>query len=102
MWIVFAGRSKITFNLNKKTVVIFGGGGTLGQQFSKACLEYGASVYSCDINDQFNEITQSLIEIFPDNFNVVKSIATLLTINIIFLLDMNHELPGSKSNFEFL
>lgn len=37
------------FRLDGKIVVLIGGGGYLGLEFTKALLEFGAIVYSCDI-----------------------------------------------------
>jgi NAD(P)-dependent dehydrogenase (short-subunit alcohol dehydrogenase family) len=39
------------FRLDDKIAVVFGGNGYLGHFFNKALLEYGAIVYSCDINE---------------------------------------------------
>lgn len=38
------------FNLNKKVAVVFGGNGYLGKYFCKSLKNYGAKVYSCDLN----------------------------------------------------
>jgi len=39
------------FRLDDKIVVLIGGGGYLGLEFTKALLDFGAIVYSCDIKE---------------------------------------------------
>lgn len=39
------------FRLDGKIVVLIGGSGYLGKEFTKALLDYGAIVYSCDIKE---------------------------------------------------
>lgn len=40
---------KNLFNLKNKTVILFGGSGLLGKEFTKALLEHNATIISCDI-----------------------------------------------------
>jgi len=64
------------FNLNGKIVVIFGGNGYLGKEFCKALLEFGATVYSCDINDGDSPENVELKKIYQEKYNLIKIDAT--------------------------
>jgi NAD(P)-dependent dehydrogenase (short-subunit alcohol dehydrogenase family) len=60
------------FNLEGKTVIVFGGNGYLGKQFCRTLLEHGAQLYSCDINIEDSKDTKSLKEEFQDKFEMIK------------------------------
>jgi len=64
------------FDLKGKTAIVFGGNGVLGRQFCTALLEYGAKVYSCDINTLLTEETRSLEDKFPGKFEIIEVNAT--------------------------
>ena len=64
------------FNLDGKIVVIFGGNGYLGKEFCKALLEFGATVYSCDINDNDSPEILELKKIYQEKYNLIKIDAT--------------------------
>ena len=49
------------FRLDDKVVLLFGGYGYLGQQFSQAILDFGATLYSCDINIDDSQIVKAII-----------------------------------------
>lgn len=42
---------KSLFDLSSKTIILFGGSGILGKEFTKALVAYNAKVISCDINN---------------------------------------------------
>jgi NAD(P)-dependent dehydrogenase (short-subunit alcohol dehydrogenase family) len=62
---------KNIFNLENKVALIFGGNGFLGKQFCETLLDYGATVYSCDINHD-KETVKELKRDFNDNFFNIK------------------------------
>jgi len=60
------------FNLDDKIAVVFGGNGYLGKQFCKSLLEYGAKVYSCDMNIAESEETKALQGKYSKRFQMTK------------------------------
>lgn len=50
------------FSLENKNIVLFGGNGLLGRQFSKVLLDFGASVISCDLTEPLQKIDSEKIE----------------------------------------
>jgi len=64
------------FRLDNKTIVLFGGNGYLGQQFCKVLVEYGATLYNCDIRELKSEILNMLAEKYPEKYNFRKINAT--------------------------
>lgn len=60
------------FNLDNKVAIVFGGNGYLGKQFCKSLLEYGAKVYSCDINITESEETKALQDRYSERFQMIK------------------------------
>lgn len=64
------------FNLDGKIVVLFGGNGYLGKELCKALLEFGATVYSCDINDNDSPENLELKKTYPEKYNLIKIDAT--------------------------
>jgi NAD(P)-dependent dehydrogenase (short-subunit alcohol dehydrogenase family) len=64
------------FRLDGKVAVIFGGNGVLGKQFCKSLLEYGAFVYSCDVNVSESAEVRELLTRFSDKFRIVRIDAT--------------------------
>lgn len=56
------------FRLDGKVVVLIGGNGYLGRSFSKAILEYGGILHSCDVNSTEHEEIKELKEKYPDKF----------------------------------
>jgi NAD(P)-dependent dehydrogenase (short-subunit alcohol dehydrogenase family) len=69
-------KMKDIFNLKNKTAIVFGGNGYLGKQFCKTLLDYGAKVYSCDINSKDSKETIGLKKEFSGKFEIVKVNAT--------------------------
>lgn len=63
---------KDLFSLKNKVAVVFGGNGYLGKSYCKALLDYGAKVYSCDLNVNKSNETNKLIEKYPSKFELVK------------------------------
>lgn len=63
---------KSMFYLENKVVVMFGGNGYLGKQFSKALLEFGAKLYSCDMNIKETNDVAKLKEKYPDKYKLIK------------------------------
>lgn len=60
------------FRLDNKVVVLVGGNGYLGRNFSKAILEFGAILYTLDIDTiEYREITE-LKQKYPDRFHTHK------------------------------
>jgi NAD(P)-dependent dehydrogenase (short-subunit alcohol dehydrogenase family) len=60
------------FRLDNKVVVLVGGNGYLGRNFSKAILEFGAILYTLDIDTtEYGEITE-LKQKYPDRFHTHK------------------------------
>jgi len=57
------------FDLTNKVALVFGGNGYLGKQFCKSLLEYGANVYSCDIN---TAKSKELQDKYPKKFKIIK------------------------------
>ena len=64
------------FNLDNKVAIVFGGNGYLGKQFCKSLLEYGATVYSCDMNITESEETKALQDNYSERFQMIKVDAT--------------------------
>ena len=64
------------FSLEKKVIVIFGGNGYLGKQFSKVVLDFGATLYSCDINVNQSEEIKKLKKKYPNRYKLIKIDAT--------------------------
>ena len=60
------------FNIKDKTAVVFGGNGFLGQQFCKTLLEFGAFVYSCDVNIEKSKQITDLQKKYPDCFYLME------------------------------
>jgi len=60
------------FRLDNKVVVLIGGNGYLGRNFSKAILEYGGIVYSCDKDNTEYEDVKKLKEKYPNKFCLYK------------------------------
>lgn len=60
------------FSLDKKVIVLIGGNGYLGRNFSKAILEFGGILYTLDINTTENEQVNELKQKYPDRFHVRK------------------------------
>lgn len=60
------------FRLENKVVVLIGGNGYLGKRFSKALLEYGANLYSCDLNIEKSKDILELEEEYKDTFHLAK------------------------------
>jgi len=50
------------FDLTGKNVILFGGSGILGKEFSKVLLDYNANVISCDIRESEEKIDSPRIE----------------------------------------
>lgn len=67
---------KDIFNLDNKVAIVFGGNGYLGKQFCESLLEYGAKVYSCDINFLESEETKALQDKYSERFQMIKVDAT--------------------------
>lgn len=67
---------KDMFDLNGKVVVLIGGNGHLSKQFNRVLLEYGAILYSCDINITPNEEINNLLTKYQDRFHFLKLDAT--------------------------
>lgn len=64
------------FNLDNKVAIVFGGNGYLGKQFCKSLLEYGAKLYSCDINVTESEETKGLQDKYSERFQMIEVDAT--------------------------
>ncbi len=64
------------FKLDGKVVVMFGGNGHLGRQFSKAILEYGGILYSCDLNIEETKEMETIKNKYAQKFNLVNLDAT--------------------------
>jgi len=60
------------FNLDKKVALVFGGNGYLGKEFCKILLEFGAKVYSCDINIADSSETIALKKQYSKVFEIIK------------------------------
>lgn len=60
------------FDLQGKTAIVFGGNGVLGRQFCASLLEYGATVYSCDINTTVPEEAGNLKDAYPGKFEIIE------------------------------
>ena len=60
------------FNLDKKVALVFGGNGYLGKEFCKVLLEFGAKVYSLDINITDSPKTLALKKQYSKNFEIIK------------------------------
>lgn len=58
------------FRLDGKVVVLIGGNGYLGRNFSKAILEYGGILHSCDIDDTEYEDIKELKGEYPKKFHI--------------------------------
>jgi len=59
------------FSLRNKIVVLFGGNGYLGSQFNKVLLEFGAKLYTCDINEISKE-NEKLKNIYNEQFSYIR------------------------------
>lgn len=57
------------FRLDGKVVVLIGGNGYLGRNFSKAILEYGGILHSCDVDDTAYPDVKELKEKYTDKFH---------------------------------
>lgn len=55
------------FRLDGKIVVLIGGSGYLGKEFTKSLLDYGAIVYSCDIKE--SEFINNFKEQYDDRYH---------------------------------
>jgi len=64
------------FSLENKVIVMFGGNGYLGKQFSKALLDFGCKLYSCDINVDETDDIKKLKEKYPDKYKLINVDAT--------------------------
>ncbi len=64
------------FRLDDKVVVMFGGNGYLGKQFAGAILEYGGTLYSCDLNVEKTKDVCMFEEKYQNSFNLVQLDAT--------------------------
>jgi NAD(P)-dependent dehydrogenase (short-subunit alcohol dehydrogenase family) len=64
------------FNLENKVALVFGGNGYLGKQFCKSLLEYGAKVYSLDVNIVESGESKALKDSYSKKFEMVKIDAT--------------------------
>ncbi len=64
------------FELTNKVIVIFGGSGYLGQYFCKALLEYGGTVYNCDLTENVNPVLNETINKNKSRYQFLKSDAT--------------------------
>lgn len=60
------------FRLDDKVVVLIGGNGYLGKRFSKAILEYGGILHSCDIDITEYKDIKVLKEKYPNKFYLHK------------------------------
>lgn len=67
---------KDIFNLTGKTALVFGGNGYLGKEFCKSLLNYGAKVYSCDLNISESSETANLKADFKGMFELFEVNAT--------------------------
>ena len=60
------------FRLDEKVIVLVGGNGYLGREFSKAILEFGAILYTVDVDaTEYGEIAE-LKKKYPDRFHMHK------------------------------
>ena len=64
--------SKDIFRLDNKVVLLIGGNGYLGKQFSKVILDFGGFLYSCDLNIKKNETTDYLHKKYSDKYKLIK------------------------------
>jgi len=60
------------FRLDDKIIVMFGGNGYLGRQFCKAILEYGGTLYSCDLDVEKSEDVSALKEKYKDKYSLMQ------------------------------
>lgn len=60
------------FKLDEKVIVLVGGNGYLGRQFSKAILEFGGILYTLDIDITECEEIAELKKKYPDRFHTHK------------------------------
>ena len=60
------------FRLDEKVIVLVGGNGYLGRQFSKAILEFGGILYTLDIDITKCEEIAELKNKYPDRFHTHK------------------------------
>jgi len=60
------------FRLDNKVVVLIGGNGYLGRNFTKVILEYGGIVYSCDKDNTEYEDVKKIKEKYPNKFYLYK------------------------------
>jgi NAD(P)-dependent dehydrogenase (short-subunit alcohol dehydrogenase family) len=60
------------FSLDNKVIVLVGGNGYLGRNFSKAILEFGGILYILDINTTENEEVIEFKKKYPHNFSMHK------------------------------
>ncbi len=67
---------KTMFSLEDKVIVVFGGNGHLGREFCKAVLEFGAKLYSCDINVNETEEVLMLKKTYFNKYRLIKIDAT--------------------------
>lgn len=67
---------KDIFSLDNKISVVFGGNGYLGKHFCRALLEYGAKVYSCDINISETDDIIALKKGYPEKYKLLEVDAT--------------------------
>ena len=85
--------SKDIFRLDNKVVLLIGGNGYLGKQFSKVILDFGGFLYSCDLNIKKNETTDYLHKKYSDKYKLIKVDATkkeeLLKLSKLILKEQN-------------
>lgn len=60
------------FNLDKKIALVFGGNGYLGKEFCKILLEFGAKVYSLDVNISNSPEIIALKKNYSKFFELIK------------------------------
>lgn len=60
------------FSLDNKVIVLVGGNGYLGRNFSKAILEFGGILHILDINTTENEQVTALKRRYPDKLHMHK------------------------------
>ena len=60
------------FRLDDKVVVLVGGNGYLGRNFSKAILEFGGTLHTLDIDTTEHEDATELKQKYPDRYNLHK------------------------------
>lgn len=61
-------KDKKLFTLENKNVLVFGGNGFLGKEFCETLLNYGSTVYSCDINHD-QEFVKKMKKDYKGKFN---------------------------------